>query len=450
MGAGYNYAIAQPLEAHWDFNGNGSLTTLTDVTGYGHDGTVYNCASVPGCDGNPYGALEFFGAGSYVQVPSSLSFCMNEWTINAVVKVNAFNNNPATCQWSTILSHDPRGTNNYYSLDVGNMPTWGGCTGPTGFGQGLCASAGGGISPGSVVPVNLGQWYCFTAINRPSGSTNMIELYINGVLVTSYPWFNTFVAPCGPFDLFFGKGDYGGFNTWFTGAIDDIQIYRNAVPASMVPVYFPCPCSDTGGPNPNDCHIDDINYSSSYYSPYMRSFTANVTPAYKWVKWVVNGTPVTAMPSTSPFTYTFPGGGTYTVCGYVFDPYTRQFCDSLCFETCITEHGNKPGHAVNDHKALTPKYPNNGVLEKTVDKPSVGQPYPNPADEGIYIPINGYKGAVSVAISTPDGKRLSVRSYSLQTGSGKLEISIKELPPGTYFISVGLGNDFTQKKFTKL
>lgn len=450
MGFSIHYAIAQPLEAHWDFNGQGSMTTLTDVTGYGHDGTVYNCASVPGCDGNPYGALEFFGAGSYVQVPGSPSFCMNEWTLNAVVKVNAFNYSTSTCQYSTILSHDPRGTNNYYSLDVGNQPTWGGsCFGPGGFGQGLCASAGGPTFPGSAVPVSLGQWYCFTAINRPMpGGPNQIELYINGVLVTAYPWTNTFTAPCTGFDLFFGKGDYAGLDTWFTGAIDDIQIYRNAVPASMVPVYFPCPCS--GPPHPKDCHIDDISYSSSYYSPYMRSFTASVSPAGNWVKWTVNGTGITALPSTSPFNYTFPGGGTYTVCGYAYDPITRVICDSLCFETCITEYGHKPGHAVNDHKALTPRYPNNGILEKTVDKASVGQPYPNPANEQLYIPITGYKGDVSIIISTPDGKKLIARSYSRQANSEKLEIGIKELPPGTYFLSIGLGNDFTQKKFTKI
>jgi hypothetical protein len=446
------------LDAHWDFDGPGTAVTATDVSGNGHHGTVFGCAPAPGCSGLPNTALAFFGRGSYVRVPSSLDFCTNEWTIYALVKINRFSTDRSACEWSTILSHDnPRGSGTYYSIDVGDDPTDGSCSTITPGGNVLCASLDGSstVPFGKGVPVTTGKWYCFTAVNRPAGATHQVELYINGALVNSYSWPST-GGPCPPLDLLIGRGTYGTNDTWFDGVIDDIQIYTNAMTPADVAAYFTCPPCDTttsgggggtgpggpSGPGPTPPCITDIQYNGTLSSPFIRSFIATVTPSYYWVNWYVNGTLISTLPSTSPFTYNFVTSSTYTVCAESYDPITSVVCDQQCMDVCISNTGYKqaPTSGGNNGPTKVPGTPKNGI----------GDVYPNPASTLLNIPVHGYAGEAEISISTADGRKMINRHYTLKTGESNIAIGIKELPQGTYFVQIALGAQSIQRTFTKL
>ncbi|MBS1630561.1 MAG: T9SS type A sorting domain-containing protein [Bacteroidetes bacterium] len=430
------------LRAHWDFN-NIIGSTLPDVSGNGHNGVIVGCTNVPGCDGVTDHALRF-QPGQYVQIPGSQDFCSNEWTIHAVVRVNGFNKNPATCQWNTILSHDnPRGMNTYYSIDVGNSPTYSSsCTGPANTGEVFSASLGGTSVPaiGSGVGITAGQWYCLTIVNRPAGALQKLEFYVNGILVSSagYTWPNVFSAPCPLLDLLLGKGDFGGGNfTWFDGEIDDLWMYENAMYPSDFSKYLPpCPCGSGPG---TPCSVDDIQFSGALSAPYVRSYTPTVTPSGNWVHWSVNGTMVSSLPSTSPFIYTFPSSGSYIICATAYDPTTGTDCDQKCFETCIG------GTGYRSSPTGTGSIPGKGSIH-----PTVGELRPNPVESSLIVPIKEYSGPVHVSISTVDGKKLLTDEFDLAKGQGQVELPTRTLAPGTYFVEIGLETGLIRRKFTKL
>ncbi|MEO6833075.1 MAG: T9SS type A sorting domain-containing protein, partial [Chitinophagaceae bacterium] len=443
---GVNQAKAQGpyyLRAHWDFTN--AFAIATDVSGNGHDGTVIGCVPVPDCSGAPNKALRF-RPGNWVQVPGSMYFCHTEWTINIIARVLAFNPNSNTNQYSTLLSHDIRYGSQFYSVEMSDDPTdasssiftptgqqmfaWSGCTYP-------------GAPPVGGPIIKLGCWYCFTAVNRPTLGGNIIDLYVNGVLYTSYPWPLGCSGSCAPLDLLIGKGDWGGLTTWFDGEIDDIQIYTNAMNSNDVAQYFPCPCppnSNCGGnpPPPLPCEntIDDIMYVGSLSTPFKRSyFVTTSPPSFGNIRWEVNGSLVATLSSTSTFSYSFPGSGTYIVCAYLFDPASGADCDKVCFETCFTQDGMKPGR-------------NERHLENQM--PHIAAVFPNPTAQELTIPIQGYSGNIDLKVSNQEGKTVLHQQVKVRATDSPVRLNTSSLVPGVYFLEVTAGAVGSKQKFTKL
>lgn len=435
------------LKAHWDFTN--AFSTATDLSGNGHNGVVIGCTPVPGCSGAPNTALRF-RPGNWVQVPGSTDFCHQEWTINIVARVLAFNPSGLTRQYSTLLSHEIRTGAKYYSIDVSDEP-FDYSTAYNPLNQQLFASSSCYLVPPPPAPlfwgqpVKLGCWYCFTAVNRPTTTGNVIDLYVNGIYLNTYPWPVGCPGSCGPLDLLIGKGTYGGFTTWFDGEIDDIQIYRNAMNQNDVMQYFPCPCPATpdcggnGGSGPTvPCTntIDDIDVVSSLSTPFKRSYFVSTSPAsFGNIRWEVNGILVATLASTSTFSYTYPAPGSYTVCAYLFDPATGSDCDTLCFETCLSDAGYKPAPNTRETRPSS--------------MPHFGSVHPNPSQSYLSIPLRGYSGTVEVLVSGMDGKRVLQQSFSQKATDTELKINTEHLAPGSYLININAGATGSQQKFIK-
>jgi len=298
-------------------------------------------------------------------------------------------------------------------------------------------------------PITAGCWYCFTAVYDPNAGGSM-TLYVNGIMVTSYAWPNVFGVPCSPMDLLIGKGDWSGNPTWWDGDIDDIQIWRNAMTASDVAAYFPCPNCPNGSncgtinpcPNP-PCNplpctttFTDINFGGSYSTPFDRWFSAVTSGSGAvGIRWNVNGGPITITSLSGTFNYTFPGGGTYSVCAVIIGS-GGQICDTRCFEVCISADG----------------YRSSGKGSKMAPEKrsqEVGKVYPNPTSGELNIPITGYTGPVKLTITDASGRLLISQTNEVDAASGSVRISGNRLPAGSYFLELKAGSQTSHQQFIK-
>ena len=150
----------------------------------------------------------------------------------------------------------------------------------------------------------------------------------------------------------------------------------------------------------------------------------------------------------SPFIYTFPSSGTYTICAESYNPVTGEVCDLECMEICVSNSGYRP--ALTPDKGQKPNTGLSGTLgAANGQKRSVGELFPNPTSSLLNIPISGYAGDIAIEISSAEGKKMLTQHYTIRSGESSLAIRIKDLPAGTYFIQIGLGADMIQRKFTK-
>jgi len=92
--------------------------------------------------------------------------------------------------------------------------------------------------------------------------------------------------------------------------------------------------------------------------------------------------------------------------------------DTLCFDLCA---GNGSTIIKDGGKA--------------VDK-RIADPYPNPVNTTLFVPVRTEKGEVAISVIGIDGKRLQSNSIQVATGDQKIELSIKDLPTGTYMLEI--------------
>lgn len=241
-------AIAQPCDpprllAHWDFN-NGSYTDLLQGwTGVANGGTI---SQVPGRAGVANTAINFDGA-SWLQVPHDNAMDLQSWTITAVVRPTAFNT--AACQGNAIVWRGAQVSGSHYNLHFTDNPwdavnTAGNPCVNNGGNYTFTSGAALSSPPPATDPVTsaewlsdvnvnpfitLDRWYCVTA--SYNGATEIMDLYVDGVHIVSESWTNWYNYS-GSNDLFIGASDNAGsgmFEYFFTGDIDDIKLYDEAV-----------------------------------------------------------------------------------------------------------------------------------------------------------------------------------------------------------------------------
>jgi hypothetical protein len=77
------------------------------------------------------------------------------------------------------------------------------------------------------------------------------------------------------------------------------------------------------------------------------------------------------------------------------------------------------------------------------EKELLGNPYPNPAQEIIYIP---YHADIASQITIQDIYGKTVQSYTVQ-GAGVMQVSVKDLPKGIYMCTMTTNKQSVHKKF---
>src|SRR5207237_2787125 len=117
-----------------------------DMSENGYNGTVYNCLSAPDHFGNPDGALDFSGSGSYIDLPLS-NYLLNEYTYSVWCK-------PRTVPF----------TGNAYAVisiggDIADQSIMMGNINYSIFGAGSYDASFAGHPCNSAAPAPVDQWY---------------------------------------------------------------------------------------------------------------------------------------------------------------------------------------------------------------------------------------------------------------------------------------------------
>ncbi len=217
------------LIGHWTFD-EGSGTTAYDSSGNGYDGTLNGGATyTAGQVGS--GAIQFNGTDSFVAVPyqESLALVDSDFTISVWSKWEGPNSHPYQMTVSLETGYTWDGW--YVAYDTGAVKY--------GHNSGTQADSSPWIVPTDdydpQAEGNLNEWKCLTVVYDKANANR--DLYVDGVLAassaTSNPltWHDAWYLNFGVYDVGFNQNDYRGF---YSGALDDIQIYNQALSASQV------------------------------------------------------------------------------------------------------------------------------------------------------------------------------------------------------------------------
>lgn len=218
---GCNNAQNPPLVAHWDFENN----VVDNVQGW--TGTVFGSPTyVAGQGGST--ALKFNGTTDYLRVAHQSGMDLTSWTISAVVRPDGFYS--GTCEANSILWKGSQFGNSHYSLLYFDNPFDAACNVYSPNNEVFASFAAGnstfaankwlGLNP---YFISANNWYCVTAMY--DATTEIMELYVNGVLMLSETWNNQYGSlPFGD-DIYIGRSNNGSYPYFLNGAIDDIKIY---------------------------------------------------------------------------------------------------------------------------------------------------------------------------------------------------------------------------------
>lgn len=395
---------AQTLVAKWTFDNGGA----TDVSGNGLNGIVSNTTAVAGKSGTPNTALQFNGTSSKVDVPYHSSMNLNQFTIVAMVKPMGFNAN--TCQGSYIIA---RGDANYssthpYNLHMTDNPYDLSCLtyspNHTNFVSNVAGTYGWSASQWNITPtINLNQWYCVVATHDGSN----VKLYIDGVLKLTLPYTPDPTTSTAPISIGYNANN-SSYPYYFNGIIDEIQLWNGV----LTPQAIIAQCT----PGPIECELKDVAWGATAKTPLKYTFMPDVTPSVP-VTWNFGDGNTGISQPGQPITHTYSSDGNYTVCAVPMDGDST--CgDTLCFDLCA---GN--GATIIKGGGNTP------------DK-AIGDPYPNPANTTLYIPVRTARGEVSISIMSIDGKTMQTKKQSTGKGDQNVELSISDLPGGIYMVEI--------------
>jgi len=218
------------LVGWWKFD-EGSGTVALDMSGHGNHGALQGDPQwVSGRDG---GALEFDGAGDYVDCGNSPSISpTTELTVMAWIKVN-----PWTKTWEAILA---KGDNSYRLSRSGSGNA-------THFG---CGGTSGNYFDGSVV-VTDNEWRHVAGVYN---GASMI-IYIDGVEDTRIPSTGSVTASAN--NLFIGENS-GAAGRHITGLIDDVRLYNKALTVEEIAEAMRGDTTLAGKPSPSDGSTVDV------------------------------------------------------------------------------------------------------------------------------------------------------------------------------------------------
>jgi hypothetical protein len=183
---------------------DGAGTSLTDVTGKGHTGTIREATwSTTGRNGK---ALQFDGVNDWVTVADAVDLRMT-----GALTIEAWINPTATNGWRTAVIKERAGDLAYALYASGeNTPS---LYLQTGFARATPALA-------------VNAWTHVAATY--DGTT--IRLYVNGVQRATANQASGLVASAGALRL----GGNGIWGEWFAGQLDDVRIYDKSLTAAQI------------------------------------------------------------------------------------------------------------------------------------------------------------------------------------------------------------------------
>lgn len=191
----------------WKLNGNAK-----DDSDNARSGTVFNATPTTDRAGNANGAYSFDGSSSYISLGTNADYDYSTFTVSAWAKANGV---PAHV--TDIIGKGSWNTANEWYL---------------GFKSGTAASFVYGLSTWAVGPsyslasYDETQWTHYVATVSPTQQ----KLYINGSLVSTVALSHASVV--NTYDLQVGRASYAA--NFFNGSIDDVRLYNQELPASVV------------------------------------------------------------------------------------------------------------------------------------------------------------------------------------------------------------------------
>lgn len=218
------------LIAHWMLNGNGA-----DSSGNGLHGIVYGATPDTGRNMKPASAMRFDGK-SYIQIPYDSAFNTQRFSIAAIVKLEAFNQD--VCGLNTVFWRGNEFMDGCYSMVVFDNAFDSSCnlsdTGKNVFAGSISTNTHQTHTGWQYNPtVRSQRWY--SAVLSYDGT--YARVYVNGVLMAT----NRLGNPVGTATdgaligmRYFNNGAYP--YPW-TGLIDDIQLYNRVLADSEILAY---------------------------------------------------------------------------------------------------------------------------------------------------------------------------------------------------------------------
>jgi O-glycosyl hydrolase len=214
-------ATADTRQAWYMLEGNAN-----DSSGNGQNGTVFGSTYVPGKLGAF--AAQFNGTSSDIQIPLSIS---NSFTIAYWLKTTDTGGGPQWWAGKGLVDGEVPGTTNDFGTSL----------------VGGSAALGVGNPDTTIATtnaVNDGQWHHIAATR--DATTGQMLIYVDGVLQASG------LGPVGtrgaPPALRVGSIQAGYAGGFYTGAIDDVQLFDNVVPAAQIPSLMNHPPFFTNAP----------------------------------------------------------------------------------------------------------------------------------------------------------------------------------------------------------
>jgi hypothetical protein len=168
-------------------------------------------------------------------------------------------------------------------------------------------------------------------------------------------------------------------------------------------------------------------------APFDYTFTPNVSPLGTGYSIDFGDfTPPVFSSGNVPVPHTYPGAGTYTITITILNP-AGDICDVRKIEMCISSDGAKAAPAT-------------GSVEQP-KKFSI-DPYPNPGNSELNVPVFGSRQQVKVSIVSQDGSKL--REHTEAAPEDKvIKMKTSDLVPGLYFIYINDGHGQRMKSFVR-
>lgn len=195
----------------WKFDGSAK-----DDSDNARSGTVFNATLTTDKAGNANSAYSFDGTSSYISLGTGADYDYPSFTVSAWAKANG-----VPSHVTDIIGKGSWNTANEWYL---------------GFKSGTAVSFVYGLSNWSIGPSYLltnydeTQWTHYLATVSPTQQ----KLYINGTLVSTVS--STHISVVNTNDLQVGRASY--VSNFFNGSIDDVRLYNQELPASVVTSIF--------------------------------------------------------------------------------------------------------------------------------------------------------------------------------------------------------------------
>jgi hypothetical protein len=195
---------------------NGSGTTLTDVTGHGHTGTIREATWTTGKNGK---ALNFDGSNDWVTIDDA-----PDLHLTTGMTLEAWVYPTKNTGWRTAVMKERSGDLTWalYASGSAKPSAW------------AATSTGMGSATGPTAPA-LNTWTHMAATYDGSA----VRLYVNGTQVASAPQTGPLAGSTGALRL----GGNSLWAEWFAGRLDDVRIYNTALSGTQIQTDMSSPAA---------------------------------------------------------------------------------------------------------------------------------------------------------------------------------------------------------------